>query len=93
MSSTVGRFFRQAAFEQDREQMPQRAEPAQHGRDNGPHQRAVALRQRAEIAAVKQFVERPALPQHATDDIGSDAARLEFRARAMTKVMTMAEET
>ena len=42
---------RQALFKQRREQMPQGAEPAQHRRDDGPHQRAVALGQRAEIAA------------------------------------------
>ena len=44
---------RKAAFERTAEQMAQRAEPAQHGRDERPHQRAVALGQRAEIAAAR----------------------------------------
>ena len=42
------RIGRQAAFEQSAEQMPQRAEPAQHGRDDAAHQRAVALGERGE---------------------------------------------
>ena len=66
---------RQALFQQDREQMAQGAEPAQHRRDDGPHQGAVALGQRAEIALLKLLVERPLLPQHGADDVGGDAAR------------------
>ena len=66
---------RQTLFEQDREQMAQCAEAAQHCRDDGSHQGAVALRQRAEIALLKLLVERPLLPEHATDNVGGDAAR------------------
>ena len=55
--------------------MPERAEPAQHGRDHAAHQRAVAIRQRGEIAALELLVERTLAPQHAVDDVGGDAAR------------------
>ena len=55
--------------------MPQGAEPAQHGGDDGAHQGAVALGQRAEIALLQQLVERALLVQDAADDIGGDAPR------------------
>ena len=66
---------RQALFQQDREQMAQCAEAAQHRRNDGSHQRAVALGQGAEIALFKLLVERPPLPEHAADNVGGDAAR------------------
>ncbi len=62
------------AFEQAGEQMTQRAEPAHDGRDDGAHQRAVALvLERIEVAGFKLLVERPLAPQHALDDVRGDA--------------------
>src|SRR5215471_14396197 len=58
--------------------MPQRAEPAQHGRDDAPRQGAVAIRQRGEswmrLLAVDLLVERASAAQHSVDDVGGDAA-------------------
>jgi hypothetical protein len=67
------RLARQPAFEMCRKQMAQRAEPPQHARDQGAHQGAVALGQRAKAAGFELFVERAPAPQHAVDDIGGDA--------------------
>ena len=59
--------------------MAQRAEPAQHRRDQGAHQRAVALgkvgKLRMRRAVLELLVERPAAAQHAVEDIGGDAPR------------------
>ena len=56
---TVGK----SAFEQAGEQVTQRAEPADHGRDDGAHQRPVALLLECiEAAGFKLFVERPLAP-------------------------------
>ena len=73
------RLARQAALELAGQQMPQRAEPPQHRRDDGARQRAVALGQRAEPAGFEQLVERTLLAQHAADDVGRDAARRKAR--------------
>ena len=45
------RLRRRAALEEETEEMAQRAEPAQHGRDQRPRQRAVAVRQAGKAAA------------------------------------------
>ena len=61
------------------EEMPQRAEAAQHRRHQGAHQRPVAIRQSCKIrigrAVVELLVERPASSQHAVEDLGGDPAR------------------
>jgi len=49
----VRRRLRQAAFEPHRKHVAERAEPAQHRGDNGPHQRAVALGQCSDVAALQ----------------------------------------
>ena len=68
------RLRRRAAFEQAAEQMTQRAEPAQHGGDDGARQRPVALLEQCEFGrGVEQFVERTAAAQHAVDHVGGDA--------------------
>ena len=58
--------------------MAQRAEPAQHGRDERAHQRAVALGERGKpgcaSAPSSSLVERAAAAQHAVEDVGGDAA-------------------
>ena len=73
---------RQAALHQRGEQVPQGAEPPQHGGDDDPHQRAIALGQCVELAAgFELLVERTLLPQHPVDDVGGDAARGEARRR------------
>ena len=57
--------------------MAQRAEPAQHGRDQRPRQRAVALGKAgqcgARIGAVELIVERATAAQHAVEDVGGEA--------------------
>ena len=62
--------------------------PAQHGRDQLAHQRAVAVGERREarmrLGAVELAVERPVAAQHVVEDVGGDAARGEtgnFRGR------------
>ena len=68
----------QTAVEKQSDKMPQRSEPAQHGCDQRPRQRAVALVERGKtgcsprIGAVEKLVERPMPAQHAIDDIGGD---------------------
>ena len=58
--------------------MPQRADPAQHGRDQLAHQRAVAIGKRGKpgmrVGAVELGIERTPPPQHVVEDIGRDAA-------------------
>ena len=80
------RILRDAAVEIEAEQMAQRAEAAQHRRDQPAGEGAVALGQRREplmrAAAVELIVERAAAPQHAFEDVGGDPARgeaLRFR--------------
>ncbi len=65
------------ALEQQAEQMAQRAEPPQHRRHHGAHQRAVAIgerRQRRMRLVVELLVERPPSAQHRLDDVGGDSA-------------------
>ena len=62
--------------------MAQRAEAAQHRRDQRPRQRAVALRQsgkRGAASALELFVEWAAAAQHAVEDIGGNAPGGEAR--------------
>ncbi len=74
------RLRRQTAFEQNAEQMTQGAEPAQHRRDDGAGERAVALFERIKLGCtVEQIVERVPPAQHAVDDVGGDAADGEAR--------------
>ena len=58
--------------------MPQRADAAQHGRDQLAHQRAVAVGERGKprmlLGAVELAVERTAAAQHVVEDVGRDAA-------------------
>ncbi len=63
------------------EEMAQRAEPAQHGRDQPAGQRPVAVRQRSKAgmcaAAVELVVQWPTPAEHAFEDVGRDPARCE----------------
>ena len=68
--------------------MAQRADAAQHGRDELAHQRAVAVGERRKprmrFGAVELGVERAMAAQHVVEDVGGDAARGEtgnFRGR------------
>ena len=66
-----------SALEELAEQMAQRAEPAQHGRDELAHQRAVAVGERREArmrSASSSPIERPLAAQHVVEDVGGDAA-------------------
>ena len=58
--------------------MPQRADPAQHGRDQLAHQRAVAIGKRRKpgmrVGAVELGIERTLPAQHVVEDVGGDAA-------------------
>ena len=60
------------------QQMAQRADPAQHGRDQLAHQRAVAIGKRREarmrLRAVELAVERPVAAQHVVEDVGGNAS-------------------
>ncbi|MHC2330714.1 hypothetical protein ACVIW0_000003 [Bradyrhizobium sp. USDA 4454] len=75
------RIGRDAAVEQPRQQMAERAELAQDGRDQPAHQRAIAIGERFQAGmragAVELIVERAVLVQHAVEDVGCDAARRE----------------
>ena len=65
---------RRAAIQEQTEQMPQGAEPAQHGRYQGAGQRAVAFFQQGKVAGrVQHLVERATLAQHPIDDDGGNA--------------------
>ncbi len=59
--------------------MAQRAEPAQDGRDQPAHQRAIAVRQRLQSGmrrrSVELVVEHAPLVQHAVEDISRNPAR------------------
>ena len=71
------RVGRSAALEQPAEQVPQRAQPPQHQRDQRAHQRAVAVGERCQAGmrlVVELLVERPAPLQHRREDVGRDAA-------------------
>ena len=68
---------RKAALEKFPDQMMQRAEPAQHRRDQLAGERAVALGERHEARMRVTFqlrVERAAPAQHVVEDVGRDAA-------------------
>ncbi len=70
------------AIEKQRDEMAQRAEPAQHRRDERARKRAVALgqvRQSPDCAPAPSsiVIERAVAAQHAVDDVGGDAARRE----------------
>ena len=73
------RIGRHAAIEQPRQHEAQRAETAQHGRDQPAHQRAVAVAQGLHCGmrgrTVELIVQRAAPHQHVVDDVGSDPAR------------------
>ncbi|MGY3558724.1 hypothetical protein ACVWXP_001993 [Bradyrhizobium sp. USDA 4463] len=73
------RIGRDTLVEQARQHMAERAEPTQDGRDQTPHQRAVAVGERLQsgmsAGAVELVVERAVLVQHAVDDVGSDPPR------------------
>jgi len=68
-----------ALVEQAREHMAERAETAQNGRDQAPHQRAVAVGERLQswmgTGAVELVVKRAVLVQDAVDDVGSNPPR------------------
>src|SRR2546423_15558834 len=61
--------------------MPQRADAAQHGRDQLAHQRAVAggepRQPRMLLGAVQLGIERAMAAQYVVEDVGGDAARRE----------------
>lgn len=73
------RVGRNAAIEQTREEMAERAETAEHGGDEAAHQRAVAIRQRLENGmrgrAFKLIVQRAPFVENTVDDVGGYAAR------------------
>ena len=63
--------------------MAQRAEPAQRGRHDVAHQRAVALGQHADaehgLLVLELLVERTSATQHAVENIGRDPPGSETR--------------
>ena len=75
------RVGRNAAVEQPRQHMAQRAQPPQDGRHQPPHQGAVAIGERLQSGmgggAVELVVERAALVQHAVQNIRRDPPRRE----------------
>jgi hypothetical protein len=77
------RLRRRAALEQETDQMTQRAEPAQHGRDQRTNEGAVALRHAGKIGvcagALELVVEGAAAAQHGIEDVGRDAPGGEAR--------------
>ena len=77
------RVGRDAAIEQPRQHMAERAEPPQDRRHQPPHQRAVAIGQRLQsgmrAGAVELVVERAMLVQHAVKNIRCDPPRRETR--------------
>jgi hypothetical protein len=65
----------QAALEQSGQEMAQRAEAPQRSRDQDPHQRAVALLQRAErLAAVELLIQRALSVKNGAEDVSRCAA-------------------
>ena len=77
------RIRRHAAIEQARQHEAQGSKPAQHGRDQPPHQRAVAVAQRLDRrmrgCAIQLVVQRAVAQENVVDDVRSDAARRESR--------------
>ena len=75
------RIGRDAAIEQARQQMTERAEPPQDRRHQPPHQRAVAIGERLQsgmrACAVELVVEGAMLVQHAVENVGRDPPRRE----------------
>ena len=65
-----------AFLEKAAEQLPQRAEPPQHGGDKAAHQRAVAVGEPGQTGmgglAGELLVERDLPPQDAVEDVGGD---------------------
>ena len=73
-------------FQKKRDEMAQRAEPAQHRRGERPRERAVALGKRGKAegsgtGAVQHPIERTAPTQHAVDDVGGYAPGRKARHR------------
>jgi len=77
------RLLRRTAIEEKTEEMAQRAEPAQHGRDQRPRQRAVALWKAVQRGArgggLELIVERAAAAQHGVKNVGGEAPGGEAR--------------
>ena len=77
----AGRVGRNAAIEQARQQVPERAEPPQDRRHQAPHQRAVAVGERFQSGmrarAVELVVKGALLVQDAIENVGRDAPRRE----------------
>ena len=75
------RIRRDAAIEQARQQMPERAEPPQDRRHQPPHQGAVAIGQCLQAGmragAVELIVKGAMLVQHAVENISRDPPRRE----------------
>ena len=73
------RIGRDAAIEQPRQHMAERAEPPQNRRHQPPHQGAVAIGERLQSGmrggAIELLVERPVLVQHAVKNIRCDPPR------------------
>jgi hypothetical protein len=71
------RFLRQAALEQQADEMAQRAEPPHHPRHpRAPHSpiaRGQGCERGVRFAAVQLLVERAVAAEHAVDDVGGDA--------------------
>ncbi len=70
------RFGGKAFLEKSAEQLPQRAEPPQHGSNEAAHQRAVAIGEPGQTGmdslARELLVERDLSPQDAVKDVGGD---------------------
>ena len=83
------RFDRRAAsLQKQRQQMPQRAEPAQHGCDQPARQSAVAIFEHRQTGmAFELFIERAAAAQHALDDFRRNPARGEARGSRKRSVL------
>ncbi len=75
------RIGRNAAVEQPRQHMTERAEPPQNRRHQTPHQRAVAIGQRLQAGmgagAIELVVEGTVFMQHAVENVGGDPPRRE----------------
>ncbi len=80
------RLSRKPAAQAVADQPAQRAQPAQHGRDDAADERPVALRECGEtpsgLGPVELLVERPAADEHRFQKLGGDAARCKARRRA-----------
>ena len=71
------RLLGQPAFEKQPDQMAQRAEPAQRGRDQRTGERPIAVGEAGKpgigAGAIELLIERAMLPQHAVKNIGRNA--------------------